>query len=132
MSVLREEIPAPSAGLDFKALFGHHQSVAIRAGGLIFCSGMLAVNPETGEREHGTVGSETARIFENLKLVLESAGSSLERIVQVHAVIYDRIEYDVLNRVYRRYVPLAPPCRTVWGTQIEAGLKVQLDVIAAA
>ncbi len=132
MSIVREEIFAPSPGLDFQAGFGHHQSLAIRAGGLVFCSGMLAINPETGEREHGTVGSETGRIFENLKLVLASAGSSLERIVQVHALIYDRIEYDVLNRVYRHYVPHEPPCRTVWSVQIESGLKVQLDVIAAA
>ena len=130
-SHLRELVRAPSAGLDFQTLFGHYQSPAIRAGGLIFCSGMLAINPETGEREHGTVASETRRIFENLKLLLESAGSSLSRIVQVHALIYDRIEYDVLNRVYRHYVPHEPPCRTVWSVQIEAGLKVQLDIIAA-
>jgi len=132
MSTNRELIRAPSAGLDFQVIFGHHQTPAIRAAGLIFCSGMLAVNPETGEREQGTVTSETRRIFENLKILLESAGSSLDRLVQVHALIYDRIEYDVLNRAYRQYVPDAPPCRTVWSTQIEAGLKVQLDVIAAA
>jgi 2-iminobutanoate/2-iminopropanoate deaminase len=132
MPSARELISAPLPGLDFSALFGHCQTPAIRAGGLIFCSGMLAINPQTGEREHGTVTSETRRIFENLKLLLESAGSSLDRIVQVHALIYDRIEYDVLNRVYRQYVPNAPPCRTVWSVQIEAGLKVQLDVIAAA
>jgi 2-iminobutanoate/2-iminopropanoate deaminase len=132
MTAARELVPAPSPGLDFAAGFGHCQTPAIRAGGLIFCSGMLAINPQTGEREHGTVTSETRRIFENLKLLLESAGSSLDRIVQVHALIYDRIEYDVLNRVYRQYVPNAPPCRTVWSVQIEAGLKVQLDVIAAA
>jgi 2-iminobutanoate/2-iminopropanoate deaminase len=130
-SALRDIVPAPSAGLDFQALFGHQQSPAVRAGGLIFCSGMLAINPETGQREHGTVTSETQRIFENLKLVLESAGSSLARIVQIHALIYDRIEYDVLNRAYRPYVPHDPPCRTVWSVQIEAGLKVQLDVVAA-
>ena len=131
-SPARLTIRPPSKGLDFQALFGHPQSCAIRAGGLIFCSGMLAIDPETGEREHGTVTSETRRIFENLKLVLESAGSSLDRIVQVHALIYDRIEYDVLNRVYRQYVPHEPPCRTVWSVQMEAGLKVQLDVVAAA
>jgi enamine deaminase RidA (YjgF/YER057c/UK114 family) len=67
---------------------------------------MVAINPETGEREHGTVTSEAQRIFENLKLLLESADSSLERIVQVHAMVYDRIEYDVLNRAYRQYVPM--------------------------
>jgi enamine deaminase RidA (YjgF/YER057c/UK114 family) len=48
------------------------------------------------------VTSEARRIFENLKLLLESAGSSLDRIVQVHAMVYDRIEYDVLNRVPHR------------------------------
>jgi enamine deaminase RidA (YjgF/YER057c/UK114 family) len=72
------------------------------------------------------VTSETRRIFENLKLVLESAGSSLDRIVQVHAIIYDRIEYDVLNRGYRMFVPNAPPARIVMSVQTEAGFKVML------
>jgi 2-iminobutanoate/2-iminopropanoate deaminase len=129
---VRETIAAPAPGLDLRHHYGHHQAAAIRAGGLIFCSGMVAVDPETGEREHGTVTSETRRIFENLKLLLESAGSSLDRLVQVHAMIYDRIEYDVLNRVYRQFVPNAPPARTVMSVQIEAGFKVMLDVIAAA
>ena len=129
---MRDVIPTSVPGLDLRREYGHHQSPAIRAGGLIFCSGMVAINPESGEREHGTVTSEARRIFENLKLLLESAGSSLDRIVQVHAMIYDRIEYDVLNRAYRQYVPNAPPARTVMSVQIEAGFKVMLDVIAAA
>src|SRR5262249_24362653 len=62
----------------------------------------------------------------------ESAGSSLDRIVQVHAMIYDRIEYDVLNRAYRQYLSRTPLARTVMSVQIEAGVKVILDVIAAA
>src|ERR1700694_2198787 len=129
---MREVIAAPFPGLDLGRHYGHHQTPAIRAGGLIFCSGVVGVDPETGEREHGTVTSETRRIFENLKLLLESAGSSLDRLVQVHAMIYDRIEYDVLNRGSRKYVPDAPPTRTVMSVQIEAGFKVMLDVIAAA
>ena len=129
---MRDVISAPAPGLDLGREYGHHQSPAIRAGGLIFCSGMVAINPETGEREHGTVTSEARRIFENLKLLLESAGSSLDRIVQVHAMIYDRIEYDALNRIYRQYVPDAPPARTVMSVQIEAGFKVMLDLTAAA
>jgi 2-iminobutanoate/2-iminopropanoate deaminase len=127
-----EVIPPPLPGLDMFKHYGHHQSTAIRAGGLIFCSGMLPIDPETGERMHGTVTSETHRIFKNLKILLESAGSSLDRIVQVHAIIYDSIEYDVLNRVYRQYVPSGPPARTVWAAQSEAGFKVQLDILAAA
>jgi 2-iminobutanoate/2-iminopropanoate deaminase len=128
---MREIVPAVP-GLDLRREYGHHQNPAIRAGGLVFCSGMVAIDPETGERQHGTVTTETCRIFENLKLLLETAGASLERLVQVHAMIYDRIEYDVLNRAYRRYVPSAPPARTVMSVQIEAGFKVMLDVIAAA
>jgi 2-iminobutanoate/2-iminopropanoate deaminase len=93
---------------------------------------MLAVDPETGERRHGTLTSEAHVIFGNLRLLLESAGSSLDRLVQVHALIYDSIEYDVLNRVYREYVVSGPPARTVWTAQSEAGFKIQLDVIAAA
>lgn len=125
-------IPAPLPGLDMRGHYGHHQSPAVRAGGLIFCSGMLPIDPDTGERCHGTVTSEAHRIFANLRLLLESAGSSLDRLVQVHAMIYDRIEYDVLNRVYRQYMPKGPPARTVWSVQIEAGFKVQMDVVAAA
>jgi 2-iminobutanoate/2-iminopropanoate deaminase len=129
---MREVIGPPQPGLDFHRHYGHYQSPAIRAGGLIFCSGMLPIDPETGEREHGTLTEEAHRIFRNLKLLLESAGSSLDRLVQVHALIYDSIEYDVLNRVYRQYVAAGPPARTVWTAQSESGFKVQLDVIAAA
>lgn len=128
----REIIPVPLPGLDLGANYGHHQSPAVRAKGFIFVSGMLAVDPQTGDRLHGTVTSETKQIFENLKLILESAGSSLARLVFVRAMIYDRIEYDVLNRMYRQYVPDGPPGRTVWSVQIESGFKVQLDVVAAA
>ena len=127
-----EVVAAPLRGLDLRQHYGHFQSPAIRAGGLIFCSGMVAVDPLTGDRCHGTLTSETHIVLRNLQLLLESAGTSLDRLVQVHALIYDSIEYDVLNRVYRQYVANGPPARTVWTAQIEAGFKVQLDVVAAA
>ena len=129
---MREVIAAPRLGLDLRHHYGHHQSPAIRAGGLIFCSGLLPIDAETGERRHGTLTSEAHVVFGNLKLLLESANSSLDRLVQAHALIYDSIEYDVLNRVYRQYVANGPPARTVWSVQIEAGFKIQLDVTAAA
>lgn len=129
---MREVILPPSPGLDLRVHYGHHQSTAIRAGGLIFCSGVLPIDAVTGERLHGTLTSEAHEIFRNLKLILESAGSSLDRLVQVHALIYDSIEYDVLNRVYRQYVANGPPARTVWTAQSEAGFKIQIDALAAA
>ena len=69
----------------------------ICVGDYIFLSGMTPIDPQTGERQHGTLTSEAHCIFRNLALLLESAGSSLDRLVQVHALIYDSIEYDVLN-----------------------------------
>jgi len=105
---MREVIPTPVPGLDLRREYGHHQSPAIRAGGMVFCSGMVAIDPHSGERQHGSVTSEARQIFENLKLLLESTGLSLDRLVQVHAMIYDRIEYDVLNsmsRMRRRPAP---------------------------
>jgi 2-iminobutanoate/2-iminopropanoate deaminase len=128
----RTVVAPPSPGLDMALHYGYAQSTAIRAAGFIFCSGMVAVDPRTGERMHGTVGSETRQIFENLSSILSSAGSSLDRVVQIHALIYDRREYDNLNRVYRSYVPMGPPARTVWSVDIGFGLKVQIDATAVA
>jgi 2-iminobutanoate/2-iminopropanoate deaminase len=126
----RNVLPPPRRGLDMAAGYGWVQSTAIRAGDYLFVSGVVAIDPDSGERLNGTVTSEAHRAFQNLKLVLESAGSSLERLVQVRAMIYDRIEYDALNRVYRQYVPEGPPARTVWGVRIIDAFKVQLDATA--
>jgi 2-iminobutanoate/2-iminopropanoate deaminase len=125
-------VPPPSPGLDMAAGYGWVQSAAIRAGDYVFVSGIVAVDPETGERLNGTLTSEAHRAFRNLQLVLEAAGSSLAHLVQVRAMIYDRIEYDALNRVYRQYVPEGPPARTVWSVRIMDAFKVQLDAIALA
>jgi 2-iminobutanoate/2-iminopropanoate deaminase len=129
-TIARIIVPPPSRGLDMATGYGWPQSAAVRAGDYVFVSGAVAIDPGNGERMNGTVTSEAHRVFQNLKLVLESAGSSLERLVQVHAMIYDRIEYDALNRVYRQYVPHGPPARTVWSVQIIDAFKVQLDAIA--
>jgi enamine deaminase RidA (YjgF/YER057c/UK114 family) len=126
----REIVAPPTPGLDALAQAGQWQSLAVKAAGFVFCSGIVAVDPRSGERLHGTVASETRQCFENLKLVLEAAGSSLERLVQVHALIHDRIEYDNLNRVYRTFMPDAPPVRTAWDVRIQHGFKVELDVLA--
>lgn len=128
----RTVVPPPCPALDMAANYGWPQSTAIRAGGYLFVSGIVAIDPQTGERQNGTLTAEAHRAFQNLKLTLESAGSSLERVVQVRAMIYDRLEYDALNRVYRQYLPSAPPARTVWSVRIIDAFKVQLDVVALA
>ena len=131
-SSARIVVPSPCRGLDMAANYGWVQSTAIRAGGYLFVSGVVAIDPDTGERLNGTLTAEAHRAFRNLQLVLESAGSSLARLVQVRAMIYDRIEYDALNRVYRQYLPEGPPARTVWSVRIIDAFKVQLDAVALA
>jgi len=126
---LKVQIGAPKTGAGGQAL---PFTPAIRAGDFVFVSGVVAIDPESGERLNGTLTSEAHRAFRNLQLVLEAAGSSLERLVQVRAMIYDRIEYDALNRVYRQYVPQGPPARTVWSVRIIDAFKVQLDAVALA
>jgi 2-iminobutanoate/2-iminopropanoate deaminase len=128
MALERIIVAPPRRGLDMAAGYGWPQSTAVRAGDHLFVSGLVAIDPDNGERMNGTVTSEAHRVFQNLKL--EAGGSSLERLVQVHAMLYDRIEYDALNRVYRQYVPSGPPARTVWSVQIIDAFKVQLDAIA--
>jgi 2-iminobutanoate/2-iminopropanoate deaminase len=130
--IARIVVPPPCRGLDMAAGYGWVQSTAIRAGDYLFVSGVVAIDPDTGERLNGTLTSEAHRAFRNLQLVLESAGSSLARLAQVRAMLHDRIEYDALNRVYRQYVPDGPPARTVWSVRIVDAFKVQLDAIALA
>lgn len=123
-------IPSPTPGLDMTTHYNLPQSTAVRAGEYLFLSGVTAIHPASGERLHGTVTSEAHQCFQNLAMILGRAGSSLDRMVLVHAMIYDRIEYDVLNRVYRQYVPDGPPARTVWSARLPYAFKVQLDVTA--
>jgi enamine deaminase RidA (YjgF/YER057c/UK114 family) len=131
LTLQRIVIPPPRPGLDVAARYRLPESTAIRAGNYLFLSGML-VDPETDDPLHGTVTSETHRISQNLRLVLESAGSATQRLVQVHAMIHDRREYEILNRVYRQYVSVRPPARTGWSVQIAFRFKVQRDAIAIA
>ena len=132
METIREIIRPPAPGLDALAQSGQWQSVAVRAAGFVFCSGVVAVEPTTGGRLLGTVASETDRCMRNLELILDAAGTSLAKIVQIHALLYDRIEYDNFNLAYRGFVPDAPPARTVWSVQIQHGFKVEIDALALA
>ena len=129
---MREVIAAPRPGLDLREHYGHHQSPAIRAGGLIFCSGMLPVDPHTGERRHGTLTSEAHVILGNLKQLLEAAGSSIEKVVKVNVLLHSMLEAPNMNEVYARFFPDPPPARTVCGARLPDGVKVIIECTALA
>jgi 2-iminobutanoate/2-iminopropanoate deaminase len=64
--------------------------------------------------------------------MLESAGSAMNKVVKVNVLLYDMLEWDNMNRVYREFFPADPPARTTCGVQLAGGLKVEVECIALA
>jgi 2-iminobutanoate/2-iminopropanoate deaminase len=128
----REIIQPRNSHLNVSKNFNLPHSPGVRAGGFVFLSGMVSIDAQTGERAMGTVASETRHILSNMKHMLESAGSSLEKVVKINVLLYDMLEFDNMNRVYREFFPKDPPARTTCGVQLAGGLKVEIECIALA
>ena len=128
----REIIQPRNSHLNVSKNFNLPHSPGVRAGGFIFLSGMVSIDAESGERAMGTVASETRHILSNMKHMLESADSSLEKVVKINVLLYDMLEFDNMNRVYREFFPKDPPARTTCGVQLAGGLKVEIECIALA
>ena len=132
MPVSREIIEPNNDKLNVSRNFNLPHSPGIRAGDFIFLSGMLSTDPATGERSPGSMAHETRQTLANMRHLLESAGSSLERVVKVNVLIYDMLEFENMNQVYRQFFPKDPPARTVCGVQLGAGMKIEIECIALA
>lgn len=132
MTTSREIIQPKNDHLNVSRNFNIPHSPGVKAGGFIFLSGMVSIDPETGERAMGTVASETRQILTNMSHMLDSAGSSLAKVVKINVLIYDMLEWDNMNRVYRDFFPVDPPARTTCGVQLAGGLKVEIECIAIA
>ncbi len=104
-------------------------SPAIVAGGFVFVAGQAAINPKTNELELGSVQSETRRTLENIKAILESAGSSMKDVVRVGVFLSDMKNFAAMNKVYAEFFPKAPPARTTVGVSMPK-IKVEIDCIA--
>jgi len=107
-------------------------SPGIRAGEVIFLSGMGPVDPVTGGRKLGPIANQIGQTLRNMEHMLESAGSSLDRVVKVTVVLADASDYDEMNRVWREFFPAAPPARTVCVLQLSNGNGVEIECIALA
>jgi 2-iminobutanoate/2-iminopropanoate deaminase len=107
---------------------------AIRAGGLLFCSGQIALDPESGQFQNGSVAEQTVRVMENLKSVLAAGGSGFDRLVRCTVFLVDMNDFATVNEVYGRYFAgLVPPSRsTVAVAQLPRGARVEIDCIALA
>jgi len=108
-------------------------SQAIKAGGFVFLSGQVALDPATGQVVAGDVAAQTERVLKNLAAVLAAAGSSLEKAVKTTVFLKNMADFAAMNEVYARFFKSAPPARaTVAAAGFPKDVLVEIDVIAVA
>ena len=106
-------------------------SQAVRSGDLVFCSGQVPLDPATGEIVEGSIAERTRRCMENLRAVLEAAGSDLGRVVKVTIYVTDMADFPALNDAYADFFDDAPPARaTVGVASLPKGAPVEIECIA--
>ncbi len=108
-------------------------SQAIRAAGLIFTSGQVAIDPATQQVVAGDVAAQTDRVMRNLAAILAASGSSLGKVVRCTVFLKNMGDFAAMNEVYGRYFKEAPPSRsTVEVARLPKDVLVEIDAIAVA
>lgn len=106
-------------------------SQAIATGQLIFCSGQVAFDPQTGQLIEGDVRAQTRRALENLSAVLGAAGSSLAQVVKTTVFLTSISDFAAMNEVYAEFFPDDPPSRSTVGVaELPRGARVEVECIA--
>ena len=132
MPLEREIMTPPVSALDIGTSLKLPASTIVRGGPFLYVSGLCAVDPETGQRVHGTTVSETRLILSNLQRLLEAAGSSMRNVVKVNVLLASMLEAVPMNDVYAKFFPDPPPARTVCGARLPDGCKVIIECTALA
>lgn len=111
-------------------------SQAIRCGDLIFTAGQVALDPATGIIVSGEISEQTARVLENLKAILEAAGSSLDRALKTTVFLKDFGDFAAMNATYEKYLGgegrVAPARSTVEVSRLPKDALVEIELIAEA
>jgi 2-iminobutanoate/2-iminopropanoate deaminase len=109
-------------------------SQAIRTGNLLFTAGQIALDPATGQLVPGGIAEQTTRVIENLKAILEAAGSSLEKAAKATVYLKNFDDFAAMNAVYGRYLAsegVAPPARTtIEAVRLPKDALVEIDLVA--
>lgn len=107
-------------------------SQAIRAGHLVFLSGQIPLDPDTGTVVEGDVAAQTRRVMENLAAVLAAAGLSFAHVVRTTIFLADMNDFSTVNEVYGKYFAEPYPARaTVQVARLPRDVRVEIEVIAA-
>ncbi len=105
-------------------------SQAVVAGGVVYCSGQIPINPSTGELVTGSVADQTRLALNNLRAVLEAAGSSMEHVVKAGVFLKDLSDFNEMNKVYAEFFPENPPARAcVEVSRLPKDVDVEIDCI---
>ena len=122
-AVRTEKAPAPFQGEPY--------SQAIKTEGLVFVSGQVSLRPDHGEIVGSTIQEQTEQIMRNLGVILEEAGSGLDRMVKTTVFLTNLDDFQGMNEVYARHVGQTPPARaTIEVGRLPAGALVEIDAIA--
>ena len=123
----REPVTAPGA----PAAIGPY-SHAVRAGGLLFCSGQIPLDPESGELVGESPGDQAHRCLENLAAVCDAAGASLADAVRLTVYMTDLGAFNAVNDVYAGFFEHEPPARVAIGVAaLPKGAQVEIDAVVA-
>jgi 2-iminobutanoate/2-iminopropanoate deaminase len=107
-------------------------SQAIAHADFVFCSGQIPLDPKTGKLVGGEIEAQVERVLENLRAVLEAAGSGLDRVVRTTIYVTDLSLFARVNAVYGRFFPVTAPARaTVQVAALPLGALVEIDAIAS-
>jgi 2-iminobutanoate/2-iminopropanoate deaminase len=120
----------PIATADAPKAIGPY-SQAIRANGMVFTAGQVALDPATGNLVEGGIAAQTERVINNLKAILTQAGSGLEQVVKTTIYLKSMNDFAAMNEVYGKMFPAPHPARaTVEVSRLPKDALVEIDVIA--
>lgn len=106
-------------------------SQAIVEGNLIFLAGQGPTDPATGELEMGNVQAQTSRVLENIRAILEAAGSSMDKVVRCNVYLKDIRDFAAMNEVYARmFRPPYPARTTIQAGALPGGIGVEIECVA--
>jgi 2-iminobutanoate/2-iminopropanoate deaminase len=124
---VRQAISSPSAP---KAIGPYSQ--AIRAGSLLFVSGQVPIDPDTGYLVEGDIATQTHRVFQNIAEILKAAGASFDQVVRTTVFLADMNDFAEMNGFYGTYFSSPAPARaTVQVSRLPKDSQVEIDVIAS-
>jgi 2-iminobutanoate/2-iminopropanoate deaminase len=122
-TVRTDKAPAPFQGAPY--------SQGVVHGDLVFVSGQLGIDPESGDMVDGGIGAQTERTMQNVSAVLEAAGSSLANVLQVSIFLVDLGDFAAMNEIYAKYVgPDFPARATVQIGALPSAARVEIAVVA--